>query len=101
MFGQIIFSQRSVSFLSFLFIFAVLALVYITVVSYMGATRPASPGNPLSARGGYLKRVFPTSSRPHLRVPSGRVFLSPDSKLSLLEKFGEICQAKLVVPQKI
>ena len=35
-------------------------------------------------RVGVKKRVFPTSSRLHLRVPSGRAFFSSDSKLSPL-----------------
>ena len=45
------------AFSRFFVIFAVVVLANTTVVFDMGATRPASPGNPLSARGGYLKRV--------------------------------------------
>merc|ERR1711985_167167 len=65
-------SQRSgyissnISF--FLPIFSACVLFFLVIScgyccsSYMGATRPASPGNPLSARGGCLERVsFPAS----------------------------------------
>ena len=53
----------------------------ILLSSDMGATRPASPENPLSARWGYLKRVsFPTSSRLYRKTLSGRVFLFLDNQ---------------------
>ena len=66
------------SFLSSLFMFAVLALVYITIYyrSFLIWVLRDQP-NPVTPcrRVGVKKRVFPTSSRLHLRVPSGRAFL--------------------------
>ena len=65
-------------FFFFLFIFAVLALVYITIYyrSFLIWVLRDQP-NPVTPcrRVGVKKRVFPTSSRLHLRVPSGRAFL--------------------------
>ena len=46
-------------------------------------TKPLGGDVQISSNEALLKNY---SSRPHLRVPSGRVFLSPDSKLSPTQK---------------